>query len=125
MSTEKPTILLVEDDPMISTMYRTKFTMEGETIELAADGKTGLEMALALHPKVILLDIILPKMDGFTVLKELKKNPETKKIPVILLTNLGQNEDVKKGKELGADDYFVKSNHTPGEIVERVKALLK
>ncbi len=125
MATKKPVILLIEDDTMISTMYQTKFSMEGQAIEVAMDGQTGLQKVLSLKPAVVLLDVILPKMDGFSVLSEMKKNPETKKIPVILLTNLGQDEDVKKGKDLGADDYFVKSNHTPAEIVERVKTLLK
>lgn len=124
MPTKKHTILLIEDDQMISTMYQTKFSMEGHAIETAADGAEGLEKAKQLKPDVVLLDIILPKLDGFSVLKELKADPTTKDIPVILLTNLGQDDDVKKGKDLGADDYFIKSNHTPAEIVEKVKALL-
>ncbi|MFH1171730.1 MAG: response regulator [bacterium] len=123
---DKPSrILLIEDDQMISTMYQTKFTMEGKTIDVAADGATGLEKARSMRPDVILLDIILPKLDGFTVLKELKADATTKKIPVILLTNLGQDGDVKKGKDLGADDYFIKSNHTPAEIVAKVKEILE
>ncbi len=116
--------MLVEDDQMISTMYQTKFSMEGYTIEVASDGAAGLEKVKTTKPDVILLDIILPKLDGFAILKEIKSNPETAKIPVILLTNLGQDEDVKKGKTLGADDYFIKSNHTPAEIVEKVASLI-
>lgn len=125
MTAKKPSILLIEDDQMISTMYQTKFSMDGHPIQTAADGAEGLEKARSLKPDVILLDIILPKLDGFTVLKELKNDPETKKIPVILLTNLGQDDDVKKGKDLGADDYFIKSNHTPAEIVAKVKEMLQ
>ena len=125
MAAKKPSILLIEDDEMISMMYQTKFSMEGHTIQTAADGAEGLEKARASKPDVILLDIILPKLDGFSVLKELKNDPETKKIPVILLTNLGQDDDVKKGKDLGADDYFIKSNHTPAEIVAKVKEMLQ
>lgn len=121
---KKPSILLVEDDQMISTMYQTKFSMEGYAIEVASDGAAGLEKVKTTKPDVILLDIILPKLDGFAILKEVKSNPETAKIPVILLTNLGQDEDVKKGKTLGADDYFIKSNHTPAEIVEKVASLI-
>lgn len=125
MAARKHTILLVEDDQMLATMYQTKFSMEGLSIQVANDGQAGLDRARELKPSVILLDIILPKLDGFAVLKELKNDAKTKDIPVIMLTNLGQDEDIRKGKELGADDYFVKSNHTPGEIVEKVRTLMK
>lgn len=117
-------ILLIEDEKMLAEMYQTKFTTDGYDIDLAFDGEEGLKAAKAEKPEVILLDIILPKLDGFLVLKELKNDPSTKKIPVILLSNLGQDEDIKKGKKLGADDYFIKANHTPAEIVEKVKYLL-
>lgn len=110
---------------MIASMYQTKFSLDGFAMEVAADGQTGLEKARALTPSVILLDIILPKLDGFAVLKALKSDAAMKKIPVILLTNLGQDEDVKKGKEMGADDYFVKSNHTPAKIVAKVREVLQ
>lgn len=125
MTDKKIKILLVEDDPMISTMYQTKFSMEGYTIEVASDGAMGLEKAKEMVPDVILLDIILPKLDGFAVLKEIKADASTKKVPVILLTNLGQDDDVRRGKELGANDYFIKSNHTPAEIVAKVKTIIK
>ena len=72
-----------------------------------------------MKPNIILLDVIMPKMDGFATLQALRGNPDTKNTPVILLTNLGQDEDMKKGKDLGATDYFVKSNHTPAEIVNK------
>lgn len=110
---------------MISTMYQTKFSMEGFTIELAPDGEVGFAKAQTMKPDIILLDVIMPKMDGFATLKALRENNDTKNTPVILLTNLGQDEDMKKGKDLGATDYFVKSNHTPAEIVEKVRTLLK
>lgn len=125
MPKKQQTILLVEDDPMIAQMYQTKFSLEGFPIEVATDGQTGLEKAKTIHPAVVLLDIILPKLDGFSVLKALKEDPATKNVPVILLTNLGQDEDIKKGKTLGADDYFVKSNHTPAEIVAKVQSVLQ
>lgn len=125
MTTKKPTILLVEDDQMISTMYQTKFSMEGYAIEVAMDGQEGLEKVRSIKPDILLLDVILPKVDGFAILKEMKSDPATAKIPVILLTNLGQDDDVKKGKSLGADDYFIKSNHTPAEIVQKVASMMK
>ena len=118
-------LLLVEDEKMLAEMYVTKFTSEGFEISHAADGEKGLVLAKELKPDLILLDIILPKIDGFAVLKELKQDATTRDIPVLLLTNLGQDEDVSKGKELGATDYLVKANHTPSEIVGKVKAFIK
>lgn len=120
----KAKILLVEDEKMLADMYATKFSMEGYEIVSAYDGKEGLAAARREKPDIILLDIIMPKLDGFAVLKELKQDDATKGIPVILLTNLGQESDVKRGKELGADDYFVKANHSPQEVVEIVKKTL-
>ncbi len=78
-----------------------------------------------VKPDLILLDIIMPKLDGFSVLKSLKENSSTKSTPVILLTNLGQDEDIKKGNELGAAGYLVKANLTPGQVVEKIKEVLK
>ncbi|MFA6512322.1 MAG: response regulator [Patescibacteria group bacterium] len=120
----KGKVLLVEDEKMLADMYATKFSMEGYQIVNAYDGKEGLEAAKREKPNIILLDIIMPKLDGFAVLKELKADDAIKNIPVVLLTNLGQESDVKKGKDLGADDYFVKANHSPQEIVELVKKKL-
>lgn len=117
-------VLIVEDEKMLADMYATKFTMEGYAVEKAADGAEGIELAKKAKPDIILLDVIMPKVDGFTALKELKSNPALKAIPVIMLTNLGQEDDVKKGKELGATDYYVKSNHSPSEIVKKVKDVL-
>jgi len=75
-------------------------------------------------PDIILLDLLLPKKDGFQVLEEIKKNPKSSKIPVILLTNLGQKEDVDKGFKLGANDYLVKAHFMPSEVVEKIKELI-
>lgn len=122
MSNKK--ILVVEDEHMLAEMYATKFTMEGFSVVKAFDGEEGLKEAKSGHPDIILLDIIMPKLDGFTVLKEIRKDAGLKRTPVLMLTNLGQDDDVKKGKELGADDYFVKSNHTPADVVEKVKSML-
>jgi DNA-binding response OmpR family regulator len=124
LSKFKSKVLLVEDDKMLADMYVTKFSKEGMEIMKADDGAKGLEMAKKEKPDLILLDIIMPKLDGFAVLKELKKDPGMGGTHILLLTNLGQSEDVEKGKQLGADDYFIKANHTPAEIVEKVKYLL-
>lgn len=118
-------VLIIEDEKMLSEMYKTKFEMEGFIVKQAFDGKEGLEKARTEKPDIILLDIILPRLDGFLVLKEIKNDSDMKKTPVLLLTNLGQDDDIKKGKSLGADGYFVKANHSPAEIVEQVRQQLK
>ena len=117
-------VLLVEDDKMIVEMYTLKFSQEGYEVIMAENGKDGLQKAKETKPDIILLDVILPQMDGFTVLKELKADDEIKNIPVVLLTNLGQDGDVRKGLELGAIDYLIKANYTPSQVVEKVKSLV-
>ncbi|RJR10326.1 response regulator [Candidatus Parcubacteria bacterium] len=121
MAGTKTKILLVEDEEMLANMYEVKFKNEGFDLQKALDGASGLEKAKAMKPDFILLDIIMPKMDGFSVLKSLKEDPDTKDIPVMLLTNLGQEEDIEKGKELGVVGYLVKANITPSEVVAEVK----
>lgn len=121
---KKHRILLIEDDSFLSGMYDTKLKLEGFDVVLAEDGAKGLELAVSQNPDIILLDIILPKMDGFSVLKHLRDNPDAKNIPVILMTNLGQKEDVEKGIALGAKDYLVKAHFMPSEVVEKIKQYL-
>lgn len=124
MTDQKTKVVIVEDEKMLADMYTTKFTMEGFDAQKANDGQAGFELVKQVIPNIVLLDIIMPKIDGFAVLKMLKAEPTTKNVPVILLSNLGQDEDVRKGKELGAADYFVKANHTPAEVVQKVKLVL-
>ena len=124
MADGKKKVLLVEDDKMILDMYTLKFTQEGYEVTQAENGKDGLELAKKVNPDIVLLDIILPQMDGFTVLKSLKADPKKKDVPVVLLTNLGQDGDVKKGIELGAVDYLIKANFTPSQVVDKVKSVL-
>ena len=121
---DKKKILLVEDDPFISEMYTTKFDRAGYDVETAMTGKEGLMKATEWGPDIILLDILIPEMDGFEVLSQVKKNPATSKIPVMMLTNLGQKEDIEKGAALGAAAYVVKAHFTPQEVVDKVKTLL-
>ncbi len=125
MTTSHQRLLLVEDDTFLAGMYVTKLSMEGFETELATDGKVGLEKAKKIKPDLILLDILLPKMNGFDVLREIKKDPETKDIPVILLTNLGQKSDVVQGLDLGAVDYLIKAHFMPSEVVEKIKGVLQ
>lgn len=110
---------------MLHGMYAQKFKLQGFEILQAYNGVEGVKLAETEKPDIILLDVIMPKMDGFVALKKIRKNPVTEKIPVILLTNLGQEEDVRKGRELGATDYFIKANHTPQDVVDKIKSILK
>jgi len=125
MANSKKTILLVEDDTMISAMYKTKFEQSGFEVLMADNGADGLELALTKKPDLILLDIIMPQLDGFTVLERLKMSSKTKNISVFLLTNLGTEEDIQRGQELGAKDYLVKANLTPAEVLDKVKKEFK
>ena len=117
----KTKITLIEDDKILSKVLHAELTDAGFEVSQAFDGEAGLGLVRSKRPDLVLLDLILPKKHGFEVLEELKKSPETKAIPVIILTLLGEDEDIKKGLRLGANDYLVKSNHAIAEIVEKVK----
>lgn len=119
----KPKVLIIDDDPFILDMYVLKFKAEGFDVQTAQDGKTGLKKIKEQQPNVLLLDVVMPSMDGFAILQELKKKrPDGMKI--ILLTNLGQKEDIDRGMQLGADDYVIKAHFTPSEVVERVRKII-
>lgn len=125
MPNKKKKILVVEDDPMISSMYKTKFELDGFDVLTADNGAKGFELAKKEKPDIIMLDVILPQLDGFSVLDNIKKDKAVKNIPVIMLTNLGTEEDMAKGKKMGALDYFVKASLTPGQVSEKIKQYLK
>ncbi|MSU75055.1 MAG: response regulator [Candidatus Magasanikbacteria bacterium] len=125
METKQIHVLLVEDDTFLAGIYQKKFEMENFKVSVAGDGEKGLADAKKKKPDIILLDILLPKLDGFGVLAKLKADAATKKIPVILLTNLGQKDDVEKGLEAGAVDYLIKAHFKPSEVVEKVRIVLK
>ena len=125
MTDKKSKVILIEDEEMLSNMYEAKFIKEGFDIKKALDGETGLKLIQEENPDLVLLDIIMPKLDGFSVLRKIKEDQKNKNIPVILLTNLGQDEDVKKGNSLGASGYLVKANMTPSQVVDKVKEFLK
>ena len=105
-------------------MYAAKFIENNFEIELASDGKLGLTKIEEFRPDLVLLDIILPKMDGFEVLKKIKEKDELKEIPIVLLTNLGQKNEVEKGLALGAQEYIIKAHFTPTAVVTKVKEIL-
>lgn len=124
MPEKKIKIGLVEDDKFLSKMYQSKLSMEGFEVLAAYDGQEGLEMVKADKPDIVLLDLVLPKLEGWDVLKSLKDDLDTKDIPVIILSNLGQEEDVRKGQALGAADYLIKAHFIPKEVIEKILTIL-
>jgi DNA-binding response OmpR family regulator len=118
-------ILIIEDDKFLRELMARKLKEEGFAIDEAVDGEEGLRKSKEGKPNLILLDLILPGIDGFEVLAKIKQDPETKSIPVIILSNLGQKEDIEKGIKLGAVDYLVKAHFTPGEIIEKIRNALR
>ncbi|MBI4457539.1 response regulator [Candidatus Uhrbacteria bacterium] len=118
-------VLIVDDDAFLSGIYATKLEIDGFQVVSARDGEEGLKAAATELPDLILLDVLMPKLDGFEVLKRLKADPATKPIPVIMLTNLGQKEDVEKGLSEGAEDYLIKAHFVPSEAVIKIKKVLK
>lgn len=125
MADKNISILLVEDDSFISGMYQTKLTSMGYTVEVIDDGEQAwARLQKDPVPDLLLLDIVLPKRDGFEILEFVRKNKPTQNLPVILLTNLGQKPDVERGLSLGADDYVIKAHFTPTEVVEKISKLL-
>lgn len=117
-------ILLVEDDKFLSTALGDKLTREGFTVIKAVNGQEAVTKIRSQQPDLILLDLIMPQKNGFEVLAEIKLEQTFKHIPVIVLSNLGQEADIKKAKELGAVDYLVKSDVEMRTVVEKIKAEL-
>lgn len=124
MAQKKATILLVEDDTFISGMYQTKLSMLGYTVKVVEDGEEAWAELQRESPDLVLLDIVLPRKDGFEILSDIRSSEKLKNLPVILLSNLGQKPDVQKGLELGADDYIIKAHFTPSEVVEKIEKML-
>lgn len=118
-------ILIVEDDRFLRELIAKKLAVERFEISEAIDGEEGLRKIKEEKPDLVLLDLILPGIDGFEVLARMKQDPQTKTIPVIILSNLGQKEDIEKGLKLGASDYLVKAHFTPNEIIEKIRNALK
>lgn len=114
-------ILIIEDEEILLKVLKDRFEKSGFEVEIAADGEQAMPAVKRFQPDIILLDLILPKKDGFAILQELKADAELRPIPVIVLSNLSQDEDIKKAFKMGAVDYFVKTQHSSEEIVERVK----
>lgn len=114
-------ILLVEDDPFLNSLLKTRLTNEGFTVLNAADGDQALEMMKKEKLDLVLMDLILPKKSGFEVLEAVKEDPKAPKVPAIIISNLGQEEDIIRGKELGAIEYYVKAKTSIDDLVSKIK----
>lgn len=120
-----PKILIIEDDDFLRSLAVTKLEKEAFEVFMAGEGKQGLELAQSHIPDLIILDLMLPIMSGFEVLKALKASATTQDIKIIVFSNLGEESDIKTCLDLGANDYLVKANFTLDELVEKIKGLLK
>lgn len=118
-------LLLIEDDVTLVKMYQRKFESDGYEVEVAYDGLDGLKKATETKPDLILLDIMLPKLDGLALFKKMRSQPNTFNTPVILLTNFGQEDAVFECFKLGAVDYLVKADVTPQQVVSKVEGFLE
>lgn len=114
----------MEDDNFVAEVYSTKLLEMGHEVWVAQNGEEGLSLVEKNKPDLILLDILMPVMGGVEMLAELKKNPQWKEIPVILLTNVSEKESIQRVRELGVQDYLIKSHFTPAEVIEKIEAIL-
>jgi DNA-binding response OmpR family regulator len=121
---KKFVVLIIEDDEVLLRALYLLFRKNDFTVASASDGDTGLKMAQRLNPDIIILDLLLPKMSGLDVLKYLKSNPLTRDIPVIILSNLGDESDVEQAKSLGAIDYFIKAETDLSDLVKKTSKVL-
>jgi DNA-binding response OmpR family regulator len=117
-------VLIIEDDKFLRELMLKKLASEGFETIAAVDGESGVKKMKEEKPDIALLDLILPGIDGFEVLAKVKEEPTTASIPVVILSNLGQKDDVEKGLKLGATDYLVKAHFTPNEIIKKVRDVL-
>ena len=117
-------ILLVEDDPLLIDIYSTKFREAGFQVVAVDRGDIALGLIEKEMPDLVALDIVLPQKDGWAILKSIKSSPKTKDIKVVILSNLGQKEEIEKGMELGASGYLIKAHHTPSEVVKEIRKIL-
>lgn len=120
-------ILLVEDDRILAKLYQVKFQKAGFDAQLAFDGQEGLDLMKSFGPDLIILDLIMPKVDGIAFLEKVRENPELagRGTPILILSNLGQESDIKKATELGAKDFFIKADISLEQMVEKVRKYLK
>lgn len=117
-------ILVAEDDAFLSKVYQLKLSNKEFNVKIASNGVEALDMMKNFIPDIVILDLIMPQMDGFTVLEEMKKNDDLKNIPVLVATNLGQTEDFEHAKSLGASDYIIKSDLAMSDIIKKIHSLI-
>lgn len=117
-------VVIVEDEEILLKVLQEKFKKAGFEIFVAVDGGEAVPIIKSALPDVVVLDLILPKKTGFEVLEEIKSDPQLKQIPVVVLSNLGQDEDIKKALQLGAEDFIVKTQHPINEVIEKVQSKL-
>lgn len=117
-------ILIIEDDKFLRELLFRKLKNNNFNVSIAVDGSEGLKKVKEGDYKLVLLDLVLPGADGFEILKEIKSDPKTKGVSVIILSNLGQQEEVERGLNLGAEDYLIKAHFTPDEIISKVESVL-
>ena len=117
-------ILLVEDDPFLIEIYVAKFKEARFFVEVASSGSIVLEKMKEVNPNLVLLDIVLPNMDGWEVLRAIKNNVQFKNTMVVILSNLSEKGDVEKGIKIGAVKYLIKSHYTPSEVIEEIKKII-
>lgn len=122
---KKIKVLLAEDDKFISRAFFDGLSRAGYDVKLASDGNQAIEFVRSFGPDIVLLDLIMPDKNGFEVLEEIKKDATTKDIPVIILSNLGQDTDIQKGRDLGASDYLIKSNSSLDQVAEKIDQYVK
>ncbi|PIU79301.1 MAG: response regulator [Candidatus Moranbacteria bacterium CG06_land_8_20_14_3_00_43_56] len=120
----KKKVLIVEDDNFVAEVYSTKLLEMGHEVQIAQNGEEGLALIEKSKPDLVLLDILMPVMGGIELLEELKKKVEWKNIPIILLTNVGEKESIQKARNLGVQDYLIKSHFTPAEVIEKIESIL-
>lgn len=118
-------ILLIEDDPFLIDIYQTKLKEKNFEVFLAENGKEVFDILKEKKPDLILLDIVLPYIDGWEVLKKIKNDPKFKDIKVIIMSNLSQKQEIEKGLKLGAEKYLIKAHYTPSEVIEEIEKILK
>ncbi len=125
MPPEKKKILIAEDEPSLSEMYKLYFERAGYEVFHVQNGQECFEAAKEKNPDIILLDILMPKVNGWEVLENLKRDVTTKSIPIFIFSNLAQSGEIEKGLELGADEYLIKSDLTPKELLARIENKIK
>lgn len=118
-------VLIVEDEEFLVRALKDNLISEGYTVSIAMDGEAAFDELKKKKPSLILLDLLLPKKNGFDVLRDVRANPEYQHIPVVILSNLGEDSEIKRALELGANDYFVKSQHPIQEVIEKVREYLQ